>query len=322
MRAIVCTRYGAPDVLQLKDVPKPTPKANEVLIRVRAAVVGPSDCAFRKGEPFIVRLIYGLNRPRLATQGVEFAGEVEAVGAAVTHFRPGDAVMGMSVDRFGAHGEYLCLPETKPLVHKPAHLSFEESVSIIDGPTTALIFLRDKARVQPGQRVLVNGASGAVGAAAVQLARHLGAEVTGVASTPNQAMVKGLGAHHVIDYTREDFARSGQTYDVIFDAVGKRSFGQVRQALTARGAYLTTVPTPGIVIDMLRTALRSGQKARFAAAGLEASSAELEDLRVLAEGGHLRPVIDRCYRLDGVAEAHAYVDTGRKRGSIVIVVNG
>lgn len=320
MKAMICTKYGTPDVLQLKEVAKPTPKDKELLIKVHAAVVGPSDCAFRKGEPFIVKLIYGLTKPRLATQGVEFAGEIEAVGNAVKLFKPGDQVFGMSPDRFGAHAEYLCLPEDKPVVIKPANTTYTEAVGICDGATTALTFLRDVAKLQRGQTVLINGASGAVGTYAVQLAKHFGAEVTGVCSTTNVELVKSLGADEVIDYTKTDFTQSSERYDVIFDAVGKRSFSQCKGALTAKGVYLTTVPTLAIVRDMLWTAMRGGKKAKFAAAGLMQNKDNLTFLKELFEAGKLKAVIDRRYPLEQIAEAHRYVDKGHKKGNVVITV--
>jgi NADPH:quinone reductase-like Zn-dependent oxidoreductase len=319
MKAIVNTRYGSPEVLQVREVPTPTPAANEVLIRVHAASVTPSDSAFRKGDPFIIRLLYGLSKPRQPIGGVEFAGEIEAVGPAVTNFKVGDAVFGMSTDRFGAHAEYLCLPEDKVIIQKPTAMSFADAVAIADGATTALIFLRNVAKVQPGQKVLINGASGAVGAAGVQLAKHLGAQVIGVCSTRNVEMVRSLGADHVIDYTREDFTRNGQTYDVIFDAIGKSSFGRCRRALTKRGVYMTTVPSLGIIGNLLLTALGS-KKAKFATAGLMQNKGNLEFLARLFEAGKIKAVIDRCYPLEATAEAHRYVDTERKRGNVVIQV--
>jgi NADPH:quinone reductase-like Zn-dependent oxidoreductase len=319
MKAIICTAYGSPDVLQLQEVPKPAPKENEVLVKVHAAVVGPSDCAFRKGEPFIVRLIYGLQKPRLATQGVEFAGEIEAVGAAVTQFKPGDALFGMSPDTFGAHAEYICVPETKPLARKPVNFTYEEAVALCDGAPTALTFLRDVAKLQRGQKILINGASGAVGGAAVQLAKYYGAEITGVCSTVNVDLVKSLGADAVIDYTQEDFTRNGQTYDVIFDAVGKSSFGRCKGSLTVNGVYLTTVPTLSMVRDLLVTLFSRGKKAKFATAGLMQNHDNLNFLKELAEAGQIRAVIDRRYPLEEVPDAHRYVDTERKRGNVVIV---
>lgn len=323
MKAIVCTRYGSPDVLQLQDVPKPTPKDNELLVKVHAAVVGPSDCAFRKGDPFIVRLIYGLQKPRLAIQGVEFAGEVEAVGAAVTRFKPGDSIFGMSTDTFGAHAEYLAIPADKPLAFKPANFSYEEAVGLCDGAPTALTFLRDVAKLQRGQTILINGASGAVGSAAVQLAKYFGAHVTGVCSSANVNLVKSLGADAVIDYMQVDFTQvgfsgSGQTYDVIFDAVGKSSFLRCRHALTPNGVYLTTVPVLSMVRDVLWTSMRGGKKAKFATAGLMQTPANLNFLKEVAEAGQIKAVIDRRYPLAQVADAHRYVDTGRKKGNVVI----
>jgi NADPH:quinone reductase-like Zn-dependent oxidoreductase len=319
MKAIIRTRYGSPDVLQLADVEKPTPKDNEVLIKIHAATVTPSDCAFRKGEPFIVKLIYGLGKPRLAAQGVELAGEIEAMGQAVRLFKPGDQVFGMS-PKFGAHAEYVCLPESGVLAIKPVNVTYAEAAGICDGATTALTFLRDKAHVRPGQKVLVNGASGSVGAYAVQLAKCFGAEVTGVCSSANVQMVKSLGADQLIDYTRADFTRSGQLYDVIFDAVGKSSFPKCKDALTPKGIYLSTVPTLGIVWHMLWTSVLGGKKAVFATAGLEQSKDNLDYLRQLVESGAIKPVIDRRYPLEQAPEAHRYVDTGRKKGSVIITV--
>jgi NADPH:quinone reductase-like Zn-dependent oxidoreductase len=320
MKAIICTKYGSPDVLQLKEVAKPTPKDNEVLIRVHAAVVGPADCAFRKGDPFIIKLLYGLTRPKMSTQGVEFAGEIEAVGKAVKLFKQGDQVFGMSPDSFGAHAEYMCLPEDKPVVIKPANTTYEEAVGICDGATTALTFLRDVAKLQRGQKILINGASGAVGTYAVQLAKYYGAEVTGVCSTTNKEMVKSLGVDKIIDYTKEDFTKSGQPYDVIFDAVGKSSFSRCQGSLTQNGVYLSTVPTLGIVLQMLRTSMFGSKRAKFAAAGLMQNKDNLNFLKELIEARTIKSVIDRRYPLEQIAEAHRYVETGRKKGNVVITV--
>lgn len=320
MKAIVSTRYGSPDVLQLQEVPKPNPKDHEVLIRVRAGAVTPSDCAFRKGEPFIVKLMYGLRKPRLAIGGVEFSGEVEAVGKEVTLFKPGDQVWGMSPNTFGTYAQYLCLAEKSPLIVKSPQMHHEDAVGVVDGATTALTFLRSVAKIQPGQKVLINGASGAVGAYGVQIAKYLGAEVTGVCSGANLELVKTLGADKVIDYTREDFTQNGQTYDVIFDAVGISSFGRCKRALRPKGIYMTTVPSLGIVFNMLRTARSRGKKAKFTTAGLLQSKENLTFLQTLFEAGRIKSVIDRCYPLEQVAEAHRYVETGRKKGNVIITV--
>lgn len=320
MKAIVCTGYGSPDVLELQEVAKPMPKDNELLIRVHAAVVGPADCAFRKGDPFIVKLMYGLTKPRLATQGVEFAGEIESVGKDVTTFKRGDQVFGMNPDRFGAHAEYMCLPEAKAVVLKPTNTTYAQAVGICDGATTALTFLRDIAKLERGQTVLINGASGAVGAYAVQLAKYFGADVTGVCSTTNVAMVKALGADTVIDYTKTEFTKTGQTYDVIFDAVAKSSFAQCKPALTPTGIYLSTFPGLSLMVQMALTANGNGKKAKFAAAGLMQNKENLNFLKGLVEAGKLKAVIDRRYPLAQTADAHRYVETGRKKGNVIITV--
>jgi NADPH:quinone reductase-like Zn-dependent oxidoreductase len=320
MQAIICPTYGSPDVLQLKEVAKPTPKDNEVLIRILAAVVGPADCAFRKGEPFIVKLIYGLARPKFAVLGVEFAGEIEAVGKDVKLFKQGDQVFGISPNSFGAHAEYMCLPEDKPLIVKPANTTYAEAAGIVDGATTALTFLRDVAKIQRGQKILINGASGAVGAYAVQLAKYFGAEVSGVCSTANVASVRSLGADNVIDYTKEDFTNSGQTYDVIFDAIGKSSFSRCQGTLTQKGIYLSTAPTLGVVLQMLRTSLFGSKKAKFATAGLMQSKDNLAFLKELIEAEAIKAVIDRRYPLEQLAEAHRYVEKGHKKGNVIITL--
>jgi len=322
MKAVVCTQYGPPDVLQLKEVAKPAPQDNEVLIRIHAAIAGPADCAFRKGEPFIVKLLYGLRKPKFPIIGTELAGEIEAVGKAVTLFKPGDQVFGLSANNFGAYAGYKCLSESDPLVVKSAGMTAEEAAAICDGAPTALTFLRDVAHIQPGHRVLINGASGAVGAYAVQLAKHFGAEVTGVCSTANIDRVQSLGADMVIDYTQADFTQTGQTYDIIFDAVGKRSFSQCKGVLTPKGIYLSTVLTWTIVRHMAWTAMRGGKKAKFATAGLMQNKANLNFLKELFAAVKLQAVIDRCYPLEEIVEAHRYVETGHKKGNVVITLEG
>ena len=320
MKASIIETYGSPDVVQVKEVEQPQPKDNEVLIHVHASSLSPSDCAFRKGEPFIVKLIYGLKKPKFPIGGVEFSGEVVAIGKDVSKFKVGEQVFGMNADSFGAHAEYLCLAEDKIIVTKPATMCHEEAVGICDGALTALTFLRDTAKIQPGQKVLINGASGAVGIYAVQLAKYFGAEVTGVCSTRNLDLVKAHGADTVIDYTREDFTRNVQCYDVIFDAIGKSSFSACQKALKSNGVYLTTVPTLAIVRDILWTTIRGGKKAKFVTAGLMQNTGNLNFLKELFEAGKLKAVIDRCYPLDEIAEAYRYVDTERKRGNVVIMM--
>ncbi|MBL8056830.1 MAG: NAD(P)-dependent alcohol dehydrogenase, partial [Anaerolineales bacterium] len=261
MKAVLYTRFGPPEVLHLGQAPKPAPQAKEVLIRVHAATVCKEDPEWRAAPGF-----NGLLRPSHPILGQELAGEVEAVGPGVSRFRPGDRVFG--IDGHGAYAEYKCLSEDGALARMPAGLTYAEAASVPNGALTALPFLRDHGRVRPGQRVLVYGASGSVGTAAVQLARAFGAEVTGVCSTPNLGLVRSLGARRVVDYTREDFTRLDLTYDVIFDAVGKLSFARSRGRLTKNGVYLTVLPLPAVLLRGLWAALAGGQQARFAATGL------------------------------------------------------
>ncbi|REK76911.1 NAD(P)-dependent alcohol dehydrogenase [Paenibacillus paeoniae] len=318
MKAIICTQYGSPNVLRLEDVEMPEPGNDEVRIRLAATTVGPAHCAFRKGDPLIVRLIYGLKKPRQPILGTELAGVVDAVGSHVKQFRDGDRVFGISAATSGAHAEYKCLPESKPLAVMPDGMTFAEAAAICDGTPTALTFLRDKARLKSGQKVLVNGASGAVGLAAVQLAKAFGAEVIGVCSGANAELLLANGADAVIDYTKEDFARHDNTYDVIFDAVGKRTYRECKGLLSGNGIYLSTVPSLSILFAVLLSFLSRGRKAKFATAGLMQTKANLQYITELYNDGKLRANIDREYTLEQVPEAHAYVDTERKRGNVVI----
>ncbi|WP_336775690.1 NAD(P)-dependent alcohol dehydrogenase [Paenibacillus sp. MMO-58] len=321
MKAIVCEKYGTPEVLQFKDVEIPAPKEQEIRIKVYAAVVTPSDCSFRRADPFFIRFLYGLRNPKHPILGVEFAGEVDSVGKDVTLFKKGDQVFGISPHRFGTYAEYVCLPEDQPVFLKPNNAGYDEAAGLCDGALTALIFLRDHAKIQPGQKVLINGASGAVGAYAVQLAKYYGAEVTGVCSSRNFELVKSLGARTVIDYTKEDFTRGDQTYDVIFDAVGKRTYSECRGSLTPQGIYLSTVPSGGAMLSMLLTSKSRGKKAIFTAAGLKQKKENLAFLKELFEAGKIRSVIDRRYPLEQTIEAHRYVETGRKKGNVILHVS-
>jgi NADPH:quinone reductase-like Zn-dependent oxidoreductase len=323
MKAIVYHNYGSPDVLKLEEVEKPTPQDNEVLIKIYATTVETTDAIFRRGSDLSARLFTGLFKPKFTRPGGEFAGQIEAVGKDVTRFKEGDRVFGTTAPNFGTHAEYICLPEDGAMAIKPDNLTYEEAVSFHPGALTALPNLRDAAHIQSGQKVLINGASGSIGVSAVQLAKYFGAEVTGVCSTANVDLVKSLGADVVIDYKTEDFTQTGQTYDIIFDTVGKSSFSRCKGALKPGGIYLTTVITPAILGQMLWTSKFGSKKAMIIFAGLRSVSEKNEDLAFcleLVEAGALKPVIDRCYPLEQIAEAHRYVDTGHKKGNVVITV--
>ena len=281
MKAIVYTKYGSPDVLQLKEVAKPTPKDNELLIRIEATTVTAVDSTFRQGASLSGRFYTGLKGPKRPVLGSTLAGEVEAVGKNVTLFKKGDQVFGATAE-FGAHAEYICLPEDGALALKPDSITYEEAVAT-NAVLTALPFLRDHGQVQRGQKVLINGASGSVGSYAVQLAKQAGAQVTGVCSTEKMGFVKSLGADQVIDYKKDDFTNRSETYDVIFDAAGKSSFGRCKRVLKENGIYLSTVLSPKIIFDMLWTSIVGSKKAKIAFAGLRPASEQAEDLRFLTE---------------------------------------
>ena len=323
MKAIVCTKYGPADVLQLKEVDKPTPKDNELLIRIDGAAVNSTDPTFRLGKPLIGRLFTGLLKPKFPILGDVLAGEIEAIGKDVTRFKKGDQVYGTLAPNLGAHAEYTCMPEDGALTLKPTNMTYGEAAAIVDGALTALTFLRDTGKIQTGQNILIYGASGSVGTAAVQLAKFYGATVTGVCSTSNLEMIQSLGADNVIDYTKEDFTKTGQTYDIIFDTVAKSSFSKCKSALNQGGLYLTTFPSLGMMLQVLWTSMVGSKKAKFAAAGLRSSSKKVEDLlslKEIIEAGKLTPAIDRSYPLSEVAEAHKYVEKGHKKGNVVISI--
>ncbi|MBA7540047.1 2-haloacrylate reductase [subsurface metagenome] len=326
MKAILYTKYGPPDVLQLKEVEKPTPNDNEVLIKVYATTVGPPECVFRAGDNLGAKLfVTGLKKPKNPLLGSELGGEIEAVGKDVKLFKKGDKVFGTIAPRFGAHAEYVCMPEEGALVIKPANMTYGEAAGVCDGGLTALPFIRDKANVQSGQKVLINGASGSVGTFAVQFAKYYGAEVTGVCSTTNLELVKSLGADKVIDYTKEDFTKSGQIYDIIFDAVGKSSFSRCKRSLKKGGKYLSTVLSMGLMFKMLRTKIVGSKKAIFGSTGVRKASEKLKDLiffKELIEAERLTSVIDRRYPLEQIAEAHSYVEKGHKKGNVIINPQG
>jgi NADPH:quinone reductase-like Zn-dependent oxidoreductase len=323
MKAVIWTGYGSPDVLQLKEVEKPIPQDNEVLIRIVATTVTATESTFRKGESLFPKLFTGLMSPKFKTLGEELAGEIEAVGKDVKLFEKGDLVFGTAGPDFGANAEYLCVLEDGVLTTKPTNMSHEEAASSVDGFLTALPFLRDKGNIQSGQKVLINGASGSVGSAAIQIAKHYGAEVTGVISTANMEWVKTLGADKVIDYSKEDFTQNGETYDIIFDAVGKISFSRCKGSLKQKGIFLEAGIGVGIFPHVIWTSLFDGKKAKIAATGLRSPHERTKDLillKELIEAGKIKPVIDKRFPLEQIVEAHAYVDKGHKKGNVVITV--
>jgi NADPH:quinone reductase-like Zn-dependent oxidoreductase len=324
VKAILHTEYGPPDELQLKEVEKPVPKEDEVLIKIHATTVTTSDCNVRNltfvPKLFLLpmRMQFGFMKPKNHILGFDLAGEIEAAGKDVTRFKIGDQIFGTTEPAYGAHAEYICLPEDGVLTNKPANMTYEEAATIPVIANTALHFIRDLGNVQAGQKVLINGASGGIGTFAVQLAKYYGAEVTGVCSTTNLEMVKSLGADKVIDYTKEDFTKSGQTYDVILDAVGKSSFSRCKSSLKKKGIYLVTLPKLAVLLQMLWTPIIGSKKVK-----MEGAPAKVENLlflKELIEAGQLKTVIDRRYPLEQTAEAFRYVEKGHKKGNVVITV--
>ncbi|MFZ4655644.1 MAG: NAD(P)-dependent alcohol dehydrogenase [Caldilineaceae bacterium] len=330
MKAVTFTEYGPPDVLKLVEVATPTPKANEILIKIHATTVGVGDLWVRNFKAisprqfsmplpmwFAARLVFGFNKPKINILGGELAGEVAAVGDQVTRFKTGDQIFGYRGQAFGGNAEYLAMPETGLVAIKPTNMTFAEAATVPYGALTALNLLR-KVNLQPGQKILINGASGGIGSFGVQLSKHYGAEVTGVCSTPRMDLVKTLGADHVIDYKKEDFTQNGKQYDVIFDIMGRSSFARLKNSLTANGRYLlASFKTPQL-LQMLMTARTSGPKV-ICALSME-SLADLLQIKELVEAGKIKAVIDRCFPLAEVAEAHRYVEGGQKKGSVVIAV--
>ena len=325
MKAILNTKFGPPDLLQLGEVEKPIPKDNEVLIKIHATTVSTGDCNARDFTfaPKVFQLparlfIFGITKPRINILGTELAGEIEAVGKDVKLFKEGDQVFGFPGIKMGAHAEYKCLPEDGALAIKPDNITFEEAAAVPFGAHTALFYLRNKGNIQAGQKILINGASGSIGTAAVQLAKYYRAEITGVCSSTNLEMVKSLGADKVIDYTKEDFTKSGETYDLIFDVVGKTSFLRCKGSLKQKGIFLACIIDLTEFIQILWTSMTGGKKVKGGVA-----TERTEDLvffKELIEAGKLKPVIDRRYPLEQTAEAFTYVEKGHKKGTVVITV--
>lgn len=318
MRAVVHDSYGGPDVLRLEEVERPIPKEDEVLVKVHATTLNGTDTGLRSGKPPILRLFTGLLRPKRRIPGMEFAGEVEAVGAAVTEFAVGDHVFG--IKGFGAHAEFVCVRESAALTHKPAGLIFEDAAAVCDGACIALSCLRS-ADLRNGRSILVYGASGSVGTAAVQLAKSFGADVTAVCSTRHVELVRSLGADRVIDYQREDFTKSGETYDVVFNAVGKTSFRRCRGLLKPGGMYIDTDPGFMWHVPLLALATRWIGDKKVKLGVVRYTKEDVLFLRQLIEAGRYRAVIDRRYRLEDVVEATRYVEAGHKTGNVLLTVD-
>ncbi len=321
MKVVVCTKYGSPDVLQLKEVERPIPKDKEMLVKIKVSIVTAADSMMRKGVPYIGRLFMGLTKPKYPVTGTGFAGEVVALGKAVKRFEIGDEVFGESVFGAGTNAEYLLIQEDGVIAKKPQNMTFEAVAPTSDGPLTSLNLLRDKAKIKEGQSILIIGASGSLGTAGVQLAKHFGAKVTGVCSTSNLEMVKMLGADKVIDYTVVDFTKEAETYDIIYDTVGKSSFSKCKHVLSKHGIYLSPVLDFSSLFHMMTISVFSNKKVIFDATGMRPVPelrSLLHELKELMELGKLKSVIDRRYPLEQIVEAHEYVDTGHKKGNLVI----
>ena len=318
MKAVVCDRYGPPEVLRLDEVERPVPKDDEVLVRIHATTVNRTDCGYRAADPFFSRVFTGLRRPKRRIPGMELAGVVEAVGSAVSEFKVGDEVFGV---RSGAHAEYVCVREQGALAHKPAAMSFEEAAAVSDGAIIALACLTKAASLE-GRRILIYGASGSIGTAAVQLAKHFGAHVTAVCNTKNVELVRSLGADIVIDYQQEDFTKNGETYDVVFDSVGKHSFRRGRRSLKPGGTFIETdlgfmwhVPPLALLTRWIGSKKVTLPIPKY-------TKEKVVFLKELIEAGEHRAVIDRTYPMEQVVEATRYVETGQKTGNVVLTVNG
>jgi len=322
MKTIITTKYGSPDVLKVTEAVKPIPKEDEILIKIEASSVTAADSMMRKGEPYYGRLFIGLTKPKNPVPGTGFAGTIEAIGKEVKNFKVGEAVFGEIVLGPGTNCEYVCVPESGVVLSKPSNISFEEAAPVCDGALTSMSFLKDIGHIKPGQKILINGASGSLGSAAVQLAKEFGAEVTGVCSTSNIDLVKTLGADNAIDYTKIDFTKQSTHYDVIYDTVGTLSFSNCKKVLTANGIFMSPVLGMPLLFQMIKSGISGRKKAKFSATGLRPVS-ELnilfKQLKELLEKGALKTHIDKTYPLEDISKAHQYVDSGRKKGNIVLI---
>ena len=321
MKAIVMTGYGSHEVLKLRQVDQPIAGPNEVLVKVITSAATRADTMMRMGKPFLSRLILGLSKPSKPIPGTGFAGVTQAIGAEVSTFKIGDRVFGETAFGFSANAEYISVTEAGVIMKLPEHMDFHEAANFCDGHLTSYNFLKEIAQIKPGQQILINGASGALGTSAVQIATYLGAEVTAVCSSANFGLVKSLGAEHVINYQEEDFTLSKKTYDFVYDTVGKSSFKACKQILKEKGVYLSPVLQFPLLLDMISTSIAKGKKAKFEATGankVKKLNVLLSEVLDIYQAGKLKTIIDRQFPLEKLAEAHQYIDSGRKKGNVVI----
>ncbi|MFT5822634.1 MAG: NADPH:quinone reductase-like Zn-dependent oxidoreductase [Crocinitomix sp.] len=324
MKAIIVNSYGGPEVLQVKNVEKPSPKANEVLVRINATSVTAASTFMRAGKPYFGRLFLGLTKPKVKTPGTDLSGVIEAIGSEVVNFKLGDQVMAETGLNCGAYAEYICLATDALMVKQPDNVSPEEATGILDGASTALAFFTDQVKIKKGDKVLINGASGSIGTAAIQLAKNYGAEVTAVCSGKNKALVKDLGADNALDYTKNELENSTEKFDVIFDTVGKLSYAKTKKNLKESGIFLTPVLKFSALLTMLLISPFTKKKLKFSATGMRKKEQRMRDLiaiRNMLASKKLTTVIDRIYAIDQIQEAHTYVDSGRKRGNVLLTIN-
>ncbi len=321
MRSVIAGSYGGPEVLKVKNIEKPTPKDNEILIQIKATSVTAASTFLREGKPYIGRLFIGLTKPKTANPGTDLSGVIESIGKDVTKFKIGDCVIAATDINCGAYAEYICLPEDELIVHQPDNISPEEATGIVDGAVTAIAFFTDITKITPGQKILINGASGSIGTAAIQLAKIYGAEVTAVCSNKNKALVKDLGADSYLDYNTNDLINTKEKFDIIFDTVGKMPFKAGKKLLKENGTFLTPVMTFSAFMNMMFISPFTSKKLKFAATGIRNIELRMRDLKIVRDmlaSGKLTTVIDRVFKLEQIEEAHNYVDNGHKRGNVII----
>jgi len=321
MRAVIVEKYGNPEVLQIQKIEKPLPKSNEVLIKIKATSITAASGFMREGKPYLGRLFLGLTRPKVKTPGTDLSGIIEAIGSDVKNFNVGEEVIAETGLNCGTYAEYICLSFDELIVKKPNNVSHEEATGIIDGACTALAFLSEQVKIKKGQKILINGASGSIGTAAIQLAKQFGAEVTGICSAKNKALVKDIGADKVLDYKKRELQKSYELFDVIFDTVGKLSYSNAKKNLKPNGVYLTPVMDFSTLLSLLFVSPFSKKKLKFCATGMRKQELRMKDLiqvKDLIKEEKISPVMDRVYPFEQIQEAHSYVDTGRKRGNVVV----